>query len=189
MEPREVEVAALKGQVATVNAELSSYHTTNTTLDARIGALRAEIESLRAATATERADVKAKAARTRAFEVDLYTEVQGAASTGDWLGAAARLVRAHGSAGPAPDSNVDLGVISEALRQQRHLEQRIKELRAEASSGAVGGEGAAELVAENAAIISQVASLSATIGSLRVETKALVLKAAQRALKGTRERP
>ena len=185
VEPREVEIAALKGQVGTVNAELTTYHAANAALDARIGALRADIEALGAASAAARAALQANDARARAFEVALYTEVQGAASTDEWTAAAARLVKAHAAPGGAPDSNVDLDAIVESLRQQRHLERRIVELRAD---GAAAGRGAREdasvaLVSENAAVISQIASITATVDKMRAETKALQLRAQLKATK------
>jgi len=190
VEPRELEVTALRSQIGAVNGELATYHGANAARDAAIGAMRGEIDALRRSTVADAAALKEGEKRLRAFEVALFGEVQGAASTGDWLGAAARTAAAGGGgARGAPESLVDLGFVAESLRQQAFLAADLARLRAEgaaAKAGAAGGAPAGgadarETVAENAALISQIASLAETTEAMRAETKALRLRAAQRA--------
>jgi hypothetical protein len=182
-----MEVSALKTQIGAINGELTNYHSENAQRDATIGNMRSDINSLKDDVVKDYVLVKQGEKRLKAFEVDLYMEVQEATSSDDWLGAAARLAAKHGpTAGRrAPDSQVDFGFIAESIRQQAFLSKTLSKLRSEsvsATSGATTDMGAKadDIVAENAALISQIASLNDTIQVMRAETKQLNLRVAQR---------
>lgn len=191
--PRELEIEALKGQIATVDKELVSYHAANRSADARIGALREELGALQAGMGDAGATQKAKRTALAAFERDLYSAVKAMGSrAADAVEASARLEKRHAPpAGRGVESSLDLDVIAESVRQQQHLSALNATLRAQASSkpSLAGGDAAAgALITENATLLTQIASLKAVTKRIRAETAALVYKAqlAQSAAAGGR---
>ena len=177
--PRELEIEALKGQIATVDKELVSYHAANRSADARIGALREELGALQAGMGDAGATQKAKRTALAAFERDLYSAVKAMGSrAADAVEASARLEKRHAPpAGRGVESSLDLDVIAESVRQQQHLSALNATLRAQASSkpSLAGGDAAAgALITENATLLTQIASLQAVTKRIRAETAARV---------------
>ena len=189
--PRELEIEALRGQIAAVDRELLAYHAANRAADARIGGLRAELAAAQAGAGGSSAAHKAKRAALAAFERDLYVAVRGMGSrAGDAVAAAGALQRAHAPpAGGGVQSALDLDVIAESVRQQQHLAALNASLRAAASSsssaarssggggGGGGGGDAAALVGENATLLAQIGSLKALTRRIRADAAALQYKA------------
>ena len=190
VEPREVEIEALKGQIAVVNAELAASHAQNKSKDTRIGAIRAEIQETSTLLGHAGAKVKERETALKSFERDLYNLVTAMGSRAvDAIGVAKKLAHAHApKGGLTVSSNLDLGVIAESVRQQQHLTELSKSLRKMATSkglatmaanSTVGPTDAPTLISENTAIISQINSLKDVIKKIRSETTHLLFGGAQ----------
>jgi hypothetical protein len=187
IEPREVELSALKSQIGAVNEELGIYDAANTKRDATIGEMREDLDSHKESLITDRISLREGEKRLDVFERALYSEVQEAGKSGDWLSAAVRLAENFGPSNdrPVPETQVDLGFIAESLKQQVFLSKTLTKMRSESARASTGvtsdvGVKGDDMVAENAALISQIASLDATIAAMRSETKQLNLRVAQR---------
>ena len=140
VEPRELELGALKSQVSSVDDELQEYNDTNAALDVRIGALRKDIDLLLAESAAARVTLTQRTRSLEAFEKELYVSVQAAGSDPRaHVLAALRLASAHGSTAPGGvSSDVDLAYIAESLRQQEHLSNVATTLRARVHAASIG---------------------------------------------------